>query len=112
MSSKKQRKEKQQIRVNKDKLRSMEKVLGEKDVLPFELEPWMGHSHHIFYKLDDIYAVLNLEGIVEGANLLGRNIGCPTDIIIVEFDKEMVRYEIDGEVKIGRTRDFLVKVGE
>lgn len=110
MSSKKQRKDKQRVRMNKDKIRAMKRILTEKDAEPFELEPWMGHSSLTFYKLDDLYDLLDLEGDVEDVSLQGCRIGCPSEVTIIAFNKEHVKYELDGKIKVGSSGNYLVEI--
>lgn len=110
MSSKKQRKDKQRARLNKDKIRAMKTILEKEGATPFQLEPWMGHSSLTFYKLNDIYDILELEGDVENVQLQGRNIGCPSEITILAFNNDHVKYDIDGKITVGKTDDYLVEV--
>ena len=111
MSSKKKRKEKQQSRIMQDKLRAMKRTL-EKNVAvaPFELEEWMGHSSHTYYSLHDVYTALEFEGTVQHAHLIGRAIGCPSRITILNFNNDIVQYELDGETLVGTTKDYLVEI--
>jgi len=112
MTSKKQRKEKQRMKANRDKLRGMNRTLIKKDIDPFELEPWMGNSPGTLYRLDKIYEAIGFEGNVENANLIGRNIGCPSEVTIIDFNKEYVRYETCGRIQQGLSSSYLVKIDE
>ena len=112
MSSKKQRKEKQRMRDNHDKLHRMKKPLLQKEVNSFEFEPWMGNSFGTFYRLDQIYDALDFKGTVENANLIGRNISCPSEVTIIDFNKDHVRYEMCGRIQQGASSSYIVKVYE
>lgn len=110
MSSKKKRKEKQQSRLIQDKLRAMKRTLEKKNIAPFELEEWMGHSSQLYYSLQDVYTALEFEDTVQHANLTGRAIGCPSRITILNFNNDIVQYELDGDTHIGNTKDYLVEI--
>lgn len=112
MSSKKQRKEQQRMRDNYNKLRGMKKTLIKKGINSFEFEPWMGNSSGTFYRLDHVYDALDFKGNVENANLIGRNIGCPSEVTIIDFNKDYVRYDIFGRIQQGISSSYLVKVDE
>lgn len=110
MSSKKKRKEKQQSRIMQDKLRAMKRTLDKKNIAPFELEEWMGHSSHTYYSLHDVYTALEFEDTVQHAHLIGRAIGCPSSITILNFNNDNVQYELDGDIHVGNTKDYLVEI--